>query len=253
MQARAERVGDVALELGGKSALVLFDDVNLDHAIEWILMGSLWNGGQVCAATSRVLVQRSLYPALVEKLRHAIESVKVGPGAEDSTQVGPLISDAQFQRVSSLVRQGIEQGATLLCGGRRPPTLTTGYFYAPTVLLDVARDNVLWRDEIFGPVLSVTPFDDERHAIELANDSHFGLAAAVLSDNAERRDRVAAQLVAGIVWANCSGPAFIQAPWGGVKQSGFRRGLGEWGMHEFLELKQVTSYNSDEAWGHFIK
>jgi betaine-aldehyde dehydrogenase len=252
MQARADLVGDVALELGGKSALVLFDDVNLDHAIEWILMGSLWNGGQVCAATSRVLVQRSIYQTLVEKLRHAIQAVKVGPGSADSTQVGPLISAAQVQRVSSLVSQGIEQGATLLCGGERPSGFTTGYFYSPTVLLDVARDNVLWRDEIFGPVLSVTPFDDEQHAIELANDSHFGLAAAVLSDDANRRDRVAAQLVAGIVWANCSGPAFIQAPWGGVKQSGFGRGLGEWGMHEFLELKQVTTYNSAEAWGHFI-
>ncbi|AMO76592.1 MULTISPECIES: aldehyde dehydrogenase family protein [Pseudomonas] len=251
MQARANLIGDLALELGGKSAMIVFDDVDLDHAVEWILMGSMYNQGQVCAATSRVLVQDSIFDALLEKLRHAVQGLRVGAGLDDSTQVGPLISAAQRERVAALVRQGVEQGARLLCGGEAPGQLDKGYFYLPTVALDVSRDNVLWREEVFGPVLCVARFGNEAQAIELANDSRYGLAAAVLSDDGERRERVAAQLVAGIVWANCSGPAFIQAPWGGVKQSGFRRGLGEWGMHEFLELKQVTTYTSADAWGHF--
>ncbi|MDH4566892.1 aldehyde dehydrogenase family protein [Pseudomonas sp. BN414] len=251
MQARANLVGDLALELGGKSAMIVFDDIDLDHAIEWILMGSMYNQGQVCAATSRVLVQDTIFDALVEKLQRAASGLRVGPGLEASTQVGPLISVAQRDRVARLVRQGVAQGARLLCGGDVPANLETGYFYSPTVVLDVARDNVLWREEVFGPVLCVSRFSNEDQAIELANDSQYGLAAAVLSNDAERRERVARQLVAGIVWANCSGPAFIQAPWGGVKQSGFRRGLGQWGMHEFLELKQITTYNSPDAWGHF--
>lgn len=251
MQARAKLVGDVALELGGKSAMIVFDDVDLDHAVEWILMGSLYNQGQVCAATSRVLVQESVYDALLEKLHAVVVGLRVGAGVDDTTQVGPLISAAQRDRVASMVRQGIEQGARLLCGGEVSANHGKGFYYPPTVLLDVSRENLLWTEEIFGPVLSVTRFSTEAQAIELANDSRFGLAAAVLCNDHAQRERVASALVAGIVWANCSGPAFIQAPWGGVKQSGFRRGLGEWGMHEFLELKQVTTYISDQAWGHF--
>ncbi|MFL9945827.1 aldehyde dehydrogenase family protein [Paraburkholderia agricolaris] len=251
MEARAHRVGDVALELGGKSAALVFDDVDIDNTVEWLLMGSVYNQGQVCAATSRILVHRNVFDAVVDRLVKAMEQLRVGPGSDEGTHVGPLISAAQLERVGALVEQGVAQGARVVTGGGQPAHHTKGYYFSPTVLLDVSRDNVLWTEEVFGPVVSVTRFDSEADAVELANDSRFGLAAAIMSADPERCARLAPQIDAGIVWVNCSGPAFIQAPWGGVKQSGFRRGLGEWGMHEFLELKQVTEFQSAEPWGHY--
>lgn len=251
MQARAERVGDVALELGGKSAAIVFEDADLDKTVEWLMMGSVYNQGQVCAATSRILVQDTLFETLVDRLVNAMKQLRIGPGDEEGTQVGPLISNAQRDRVAAMVTQGVAAGARLAAGGKVPAHLTRGYYYEPTVLLDVSRDNILWTEEVFGPVVSITPFTTEDEAVALANDTRFGLAAAIMSSDAARCARLAPQMEAGIVWVNCSGPAFIQAPWGGVKQSGFRRGLGEWGMHEFLELKQVTEFQGAEPWGHY--
>ncbi|TBU97845.1 aldehyde dehydrogenase family protein [Stutzerimonas kirkiae] len=253
MRAAARDVKNISLELGGKSPFLVFADSDLDAAVEWIMFGIFWNQGQVCSATSRVLVQRSLYPSLLERLAEQARRIRIGNGLEDGVLLGPLVSAAQHARVSAAIAQGIADGARLLCGGEPPADRPAGWFMQPTVFADVPLQSALWREEIFGPVVCVNPFDDETEAVRLANDSEFGLAAAVMSADLERCERIARKLQAGIVWINCSQPTFSELPWGGVKRSGIGRELGEWGLDNYLETKQITRYESTEAWGWYMK
>jgi len=151
----------------------------------------------------------------------------------------------------SYVQVGRDDGATLLTGGRRPPGVTMGYFIEPTVFINVKPHMRLWKEEIFGPVLSVGTFSREEEAIRLANDSEYGLAGAVISADQARCKRVAEALECGIVWVNCSQPCFCQAPWGGIKNSGFGRELGPWGLDNFISVKQITTYVSSDPWGWY--
>jgi betaine-aldehyde dehydrogenase len=167
--------------------------------------------------------------------------------------LGPLVSDIQHGKVDRAVKAGIASGARLACGGGRPKDRPRGHFFEPTVLLDPPVDSSAWTEEIFGPVLSVRTFETEDQALTLANDTRFGLAAAVMSADAERCERVAREFDAGIVWINCSQPTFTQAPWGGTKQSGLGRELGEWGFMNYLETKQITTYRARDSWGWYIK
>ena len=253
MQAAARDVKNISLELGGKSPFIVFADSDLQAAVEWIMFGIFWNQGQVCSATSRVLVERVLYPALLERLVEETRKIRIGNGLEPGVLLGPLVSAGQHAKVSVAIAQGINDGARLLCGGQRPADQPEGWFMQPTVFADVPLNSDLWREEIFGPVVCVNPFDDEAEALHLANDSAFGLAAAVMSADLERCERVARKLQAGIVWINCSQPTFSELPWGGVKRSGIGRELGEWGLDNYLETKQITRYESDEPWGWYIK
>lgn len=253
MQAAARDVKNISLELGGKSPFIVFADSDIEAAVEWILFGIFWNQGQVCSATSRVLVERALYPALLERLVAETQKILIGNGLEPGVLLGPLVSAGQHAKVSAAIARGIADGARLLCGGQRPADLPEGWFLQPTVFADVPLDSDLWREEIFGPVVCVNPFDDEAEALRLANDSAFGLAAAVMSADLERCERVARKLQAGIVWINCSQPTFSELPWGGVKRSGIGRELGEWGLDNYLETKQITRYESAEPWGWYIK
>lgn len=253
MQAAAQDLKNISLELGGKSAIIVFDDSDLDAAVEWVLMGIFFNQGQVCSATSRLLVQEGLYPRLIERLVAQAARIRIGAGNAPDTQLGPLVSEGQYHKVLDAIAQGQREGARLRCGGKRPEHLPQGWFVEPTIFDQVPENSALWCEEIFGPVLAVRTFSDEADAITQANRSVFGLAAAVMSRDSERCQRVARALRVGIVWINCSQPTFVQAPWGGYKHSGIGRELGVWGLSNYLETKQITEYTSDEPWGWYLR
>ncbi|RQS16144.1 aldehyde dehydrogenase family protein [Burkholderia sp. Bp9002] len=253
MQAAARDIKNVSLELGGKSPFIVFGDSDIDAAVEWIMFGIFWNQGEVCSATSRVLVERSLYAPLLARLEQETCRITIGDGLRDGVLLGPLVSRGQYDKVREAVARGKAEGARLVTGGERPAHLDTGYFLEPAVFADVPEGSWIWREEIFGPVVCVRPFDDEAEAVRSANDSRFGLAAAVMSRDIERCERVARALRAGIVWINCSQPTFTEAPWGGCKQSGIGRELGEWGLNNYLEIKQITRYVSDAPWCWYIR
>lgn len=253
MAAAARDIKRVSLELGGKSPFVVFDDADIDAAVEWVMFGVFWNQGQVCSATSRVLVQDRVFDRLVARLVEETRKIKIGDGLDAGVLLGPLVSARQHEKVLAAIESARAAGATVLCGGARPQQHNKGYYVEPTILTDVPLDSAAWTDEIFGPVVCIRPFGTEAEAIELANDSRFGLAAAVMSKDEARAERVAAAFRAGIVWINCSQPTFTEAPWGGYKQSGIGRELGRWGLDNYLETKQITRYASDDPWGWYIK
>lgn len=250
MQAAASEIKNISLELGGKSPFVIFADSNLDAAVEWILFGIFWNQGQVCSATSRVLVERELYEPLLMRLVTAAEKIQIGHGFTEGVKLGPLVSKDQLEKVLKAIAVGQEEGARLVAGGTRPQHLPKGFYLTPAIFADVPEDSSVWREEIFGPVVCLRAFDSEREAVRLANDSSFGLAAAVMSRDTQRCDRVARQFRAGVIWINCSQPTFVEAPWGGYKRSGIGRELGEWGYNSYLEIKQITQYNGG-SWGWY--
>ncbi|MCY1494029.1 Betaine aldehyde dehydrogenase [compost metagenome] len=253
MQAASRDIKNLSLELGGKSPFLVFADADLDASVEWIMFGIFWNQGQVCSATSRVLVERSLYPALLERLVEEAGRIRIGPGLEEGVLLGPLVSRGQLDKVLAAIESGRNSGARLLHGGERPAHLDCGYYLTPTIFADVPPDSDIWREEIFGPVVCLRAFDDEAEALRLANDSPFGLAAAVMSRDLQRAERVARRLRAGIVWINCSQPTFTESPWGGYKQSGIGRELGQWGFDSYREVKQLTRYDSQQPWGWYIR
>ncbi|BCG04475.1 betaine-aldehyde dehydrogenase (plasmid) [Paraburkholderia sp. PGU19] len=253
MQAAARDIKNISLELGGKSPFIVFDDSDIDAAVEWIMFGIFWNQGEVCSATSRVLVQRGIYERFIGRLKEETQKITIGNGLQENVLLGPLVSKGQYDKVLEAVERGVSEGARLVVGGGRPAHLDKGFFMEPVVFADVPADSWVWNEEIFGPVVCIRPFDDEVEAVRSANDSRFGLAAAVMSRDSERCERVARALRAGIVWINCSQPTFTEAPWGGYKQSGIGRELGEWGLNNYLETKQITRYDSDKPWGWYIK
>ncbi|WP_137155521.1 aldehyde dehydrogenase family protein [Rhizobium sp. FKL33] len=253
MATAARDIKNVSLELGGKSPFVVFADCDIDKAVEWIMFGIFWNQGQVCSATSRVLVEESLYPTLLARLVEEAQKITMGDGLTDGVLLGPLVSKGQRDKILAMIERGISEGAVVATGGKPPSSFEKGYFLEPTIITDLAEDNSLWREEIFGPVVCVKPFKDEADAIRMANDSRFGLAAAVMSDDLVRCERVARAFRAGIVWVNCSQPTFTEAPWGGYKQSGIGRELGRWGLENYLETKQITSFDASETWGWYLK
>ncbi|MGK9340232.1 aldehyde dehydrogenase family protein [Sinorhizobium meliloti] len=253
MAAAARDIKRVSLELGGKSPFVVFDDADIDEAVEWTMFGIFWNQGQVCSATSRVLVQERIYDRLLSRLIEETKKIMIGNGLEEGVLLGPLVSRRQYEQVLRAIEAAKAAGATIACGGKRPEGFDRGYYLEPTILTDVPLESDAWREEIFGPVLCIRPFSTEDEAIELANDSRFGLAAAVMSKDDVRAERVAAAFRAGIVWINCSQPTFTEAPWGGYKESGIGRELGRWGLENYLETKQITRFAAGEKWGWYIK
>lgn len=252
MSAAAADIKNISLELGGKSAFIVFDDADIDAAVEWILFGIFWNQGQVCSATSRLLVQQGIANKLLDRLVEATRAITIGSGLEQGVLLGPLVSKGQLEKVIGFVEQAKLSGAKLLTGGKRPARLDQGYFIEPTIFDEPAENSIIWREEVFGPLLCVKRFATEQDAIRMANASRFGLAGAVMSADPQRATRVANGLRAGIVWVNCSQPTFNQAPWGGMKQSGIGRELGRWGLDNYLEVKQVTEYISSEPWGWYL-
>ncbi|MEX1007746.1 MAG: aldehyde dehydrogenase family protein [Acidimicrobiia bacterium] len=234
----AQSIKKVALELGGKSPFVILDDADFPSAVADGVDAAYENSGQTCDALTRMLVPRSRLAEVEQIARETAESYTVGDPFSDETHLGPLISSVQLGRVRGYIEQGIAEGATLVTGGAEPPDgLTIGYFVKPTVFSSVTRDMIIAREEIFGPVLSILPYDTEEEAIEIANDTVYGLFGAV-SGGEERAQRVARKIRAGQVRVN-GGRGFRGAPFGGYKQSGLGRENGTYGLEEFLEVKAV--------------
>lgn len=240
MQRAAETIKGVSLELGGKSSLLVLADADLDLAVELACGGGFFNAGQMCSATSRVLVADSLADEFLQRVQARAEGIRVADPFADDVEMGALINRVQYQRVLGHIQRGVEDGARLLCGGDRPADLPKGFFIRPTVFTDVPLGSALWNEEIFGPVLCVRRFTSEAEAIALANDSDFGLVASVVSASHETAERVANALQAGLVWVNAPQVIFPQAAWGGYKQSSLGRELGPWGLAAFQEVKHVT-------------
>jgi aldehyde dehydrogenase (NAD+) len=229
----------ITLELGGKSPTILLDDVNLDEAIPAALGIAFLNSGQACAAGTRLLVPRKRLDAAKRAIADAMRAFPVGDPADPKIAVGPMVSQKQYDRVQSYIRKGIEEGAEVLVGGEgRPEGLEAGYFVKPTVFVNVKNDMTIAREEIFGPVLSVIAYSSEDEAISIANDSKYGLHAAVIGTDLRRARRVASQLRAGRVVINgmTDDP---QAPWGGFKYSGVGREYGRYGIEAFLETRAI--------------
>ncbi|XP_050224035.1 aminoaldehyde dehydrogenase 2, peroxisomal [Mercurialis annua] len=251
MATAAQMVKPVSMELGGKSPFVVFEDVDLDKAAEWTAFGCFWTNGQICSATSRLIVHESIATAFLDRLVKWCQNIKISDPFEEGCRLGPVVSGGQYEKVMKFISTARSEGATILSGGDRPKHLNKGFFIEPTIITDVNTSMQIWREEVFGPVLCVKTFSTEEEAIELANDTIYGLGAAVMSKDLERCERVSKAFRAGIVWINCSQPCFCQAPWGGIKRSGFGRELGEWGLENYLSVKQVTQYISDEPWGWY--
>jgi len=239
MQLAAETVKRVALELGGKSANVILEDADLDAAIPSGIFGCYMNSGQTCSALTRMVVPRSRLAEVEEKAAAAAAGYPPGDALEPGTMLGPLVSAAQRERVRGYIQKGIDEGAKLVTGGVEPPEgLEKGYFVQPTIFSEVTTDMTIAQEEIFGPVLSILPYDTEEEAIRIANDTIYGLAGAVWAADPAHAERVARQLRTGQVDVN--GGAFNpQAPFGGYKQSGFGRERGKFGFEEFLEVKSL--------------
>ncbi|KAB2055572.1 hypothetical protein ERO13_A11G040800v2 [Gossypium hirsutum] len=251
MTAAAQRVKPVTLELGGKGPIVVFEDVDIDKAVEWTIFGCFYTNGQICSATSRLIVHESIAAEFLDRLVKWSENIKISDPLEEGCKLGPIVSRGQYEKVMNFISNAKGEGATILYGGNRPKHLKKGFFVEPTIITDVTTSMQIWREEVFGPVLCVKTFTTEEEAIELANDTHYGLGGAVVSKDRERCDRVSKLLQNGAVWVNCSQPCFCQAPFGGTKWSGFGRELGEWGLESYLSVKQVTEYVSDEQWGWY--
>jgi len=239
MQRAAETVKGVSLELGGKSSLLVLADADIDLAVEMACGGAFFNAGQMCSATSRVLVAEELEDEFLSRLLKRAQAIRVADPFDADVEMGALVNQAQYQRVLGHIDRGLCAGARLLCGGNRPADLPRGYFLQPTVFTDVPLDSALWCEEIFGPVLCVRSFSSEAEAIALANDTPFGLVASVVTSDAAAADRVANALQAGMVWINAPQVIFPQAAWGGYKQSSIGRELGPWGLTAFQEIKHV--------------
>ncbi|WP_367714347.1 aldehyde dehydrogenase family protein (plasmid) [Nitratireductor sp. GISD-1A_MAKvit] len=242
MKAAADTVKRVTLELGGKSPNIVFADSDISKSVARGAAQCFQNTGQSCNAPSRMLVERSVYDEAVSIAAETAENCKVGDPSEDGNHIGPLSSAVQFEKVQALIEAGIKEGARLVAGGPgRPEGFNRGYYARPTVFADVSNDMRIAREEIFGPVLAMIPFDTEEEAIEIANDTPYGLSAYVQSGDRERLRRVSRQLRSGMVQLNGTGRA-PGSPFGGYKQSGLGREGGKWGIEDFLEVKAISGW-----------
>jgi len=240
-KAASETVKRVTQELGGKSPNIIFADADLDKAVSAGVTSMMGNTGQSCNAPSRMLVQSSVYQQAVEIAKQAAAQVAVDDPMKEGWHMGPLSSRVQFEKVQDLIAKGIEEGAELVVGGTgKPDGFDTGYFVKPTIFAGVNNQMTIAQEEIFGPVLTMIPFDTEEQAIEIANDTPYGLAAYFSTSDDERAKRVAGQLRAGMVSLNSASQGYT-APFGGYKQSGNGREWGEFGFDDYLEIKGITS------------
>jgi aldehyde dehydrogenase (NAD+) len=241
LRAAADGIKRVTLELGGKSPTLILDDANLDQAIGQALLTGFMNSGQACIAGTRILAPVSRLEEILTRLRTAVANIKVGDPLDPNVNIGPMVSRKQWDRVQDYIRLGQEEGATLLAGGPgRPEGLMRGWFVRPTIFTNVTNKMRIAREEIFGPVLCVIPYRDEAQAIEIANDTSYGLSSYILSSDVSHAKRVAEQLQAGRVIIN-SAPHEPLAPFGGFKQSGIGREFGVFGLEAFLEPRTVLS------------
>ena len=238
----APMVKRVTLELGGKSPNLVFADCDLEERVAASVVKTMFNTGQSCDAATRLLVERNCYDQVLEIAKRTAAAVEVGNPAEEGDHIGPLFDKVQFDRVQEMIKIGIQEGATLLVGGLgKPEDHPTGWFAKPTIFADVSNDMRIAREEIFGPVLVIIPFEDEAEAIEIANDTPYGLAAYIQTGDMDRAKRVSRQLQAGAIHLNGAGMAY-GSPFGGYKQSGNGREGGRMGLEDYLETKTLHGF-----------
>ncbi len=243
----------VTLELGGKSPCIVFADADFDVAIEFAMFAIFAGQGEVCSAGSRLVLEKRIADKFLARLAEASSRIVVGDGLAPDTEMGPMITPQHMQRVLDYIEAGKSEGAAVLCGGGRltDGALAKGNFVAPTIFAKTRPDMRIVREEIFGPVLAVQLFDSEEEAVQLANDTIYGLAGGVFTTDQNKGLRVLRKLRAGITWLNTYHPTFNEAPWGGYKQSGWGRELGTFGLDEYLETKQININTAPAKLGWF--
>lgn len=253
LKGAAVNIKRVALELGGKSPNIIFADTDFETVVDNALTAAFIHSGQVCSAGCRAIVEDEIYDDFVAEVGRRADRIRLGHGTDDATEAGALISAEHRDRVEGFVKSALDEGARLVAGGRRPADahLQDGFFYRPTVFADVRRDMRVIREEVFGPVLTIERFFTEEEAIELGNDTTYGLAGAVWTADAERAHRVAQRLRHGTVWINDYNTYIPQAEWGGFKRSGIGRELGPSGLDEYREAKHIWRNTAPGSTGWF--
>ena len=242
----AENFAHVSLELGGKSPMIIFEDCNIDGAVNGIIAGNFGASGQSCVAGSRVFIQRSIHSKVVELIKQRAKKIIVGNPLDSKTQVGPLATIHQVERASKVVNDSVKQGANLVFGGKPPSQLKEGWYFEPTLLVCTSQEFDCVKTELFAPVISVIAFDTEEEAISMANDSDYGLGSGVFTENLARAHRVSAKIHSGIVWINTYRAISPISPFGGVKQSGGSREAGIDAIHEYTGTKTTWINTSSE-------
>ncbi|MFH7042265.1 aldehyde dehydrogenase family protein [Paucibacter sp. JuS9] len=240
MRSAADGLKRTTLELGGKSALIVREDADLELAVQLAIGGAFTNAGQMCSATSRILVHHSLYDRFMKDFQSTVQALIVAPPSDPTSAMGPLISDAHRSRVQALVEQGIAAGAEVAFSGQLAGTVGSGHFMAPLVIAAPDEHNILWRDEIFGPVACVRSFDNDAQALAIANSTAYGLVATVVTESEEAAAKYETQLRAGLVWINTPQLIFPQVCWGGLGASGIGRELGLQGLRSYQELRHAV-------------
>jgi betaine-aldehyde dehydrogenase len=253
MTAAAQTIKKLALELGGKNPHIIFADADIDAAIDNAVTAAFLHSGQVCSAGTRLIVERTIHDRVVREIVRRAGQIRLGGPMDLAAETGPLISQAHLRNVSEYVERGIAEGATLLVGGKRSAAVehAKGWYFQPTVLDNCSSAMYCVQEESFGPVMTVEVFDSEAEAIALGNDTNFGLSGGVWSSDSGKAARVAAALRHGTIWVNDFGPYRPQAEWGGYKQSGIGRELGEHGLGEYLEIKHIWTNNAPARSGWF--
>jgi len=240
MKMAAGTMKNITLETGGKSPLIVFDDANLDQATTWAHGAIMSNQGQICTATSRILVHESVHEKFIDMFKTAVTNVSVlGDPFEESTYQGPQVTRTQYERVLGYIQSARDEGATIAMGGEAAPQKGKGFFVAPTVFTGVKPTMKIYREEIFGPCVIIASFKTEDEAVEMANDTTYGLGSAIFTKDLVRAHRVAREIQAGMVWINSSNDSDFRIPFGGVKQSGIGRELGEAGLAAYSNIKSV--------------
>lgn len=241
MRAAAGNIKKIGLELGGKSPNVIFADADLDGAVEWAMIGIFLNQGEVCAAGSRIIIEKSIKDRFLEKLIKKTKAMTIGDPMKNP-DIGPLVTEGHMKKVLDYIDKGVAEGAKLVCGGKRytEGECANGYYVLPTIFDGCTSDMTIVKEEIFGPVVTIQTFETEQEAIDLANETEYGLAGAVFTTDGARALWVIREIRAGITWINCYNPTYNEAPWGGYKRSGIGRELGIHGLEEYQEVKQIN-------------
>lgn len=249
MQAASSNVKKIALELGGKNPNIIFSDADFDIAVDQAMNAVFFHAGQICSAGTRILIEESIHDRFVEALVDKVKNIKLGSGFDETTQMGPLISEQHLNKVISYVDNGVKEGVTVATGGKQPedPELQKGFFYLPTILTNCTTDMQVVQQEGFGPVITIEKFTSEAEAIKLANDSIYGLSGGVWTTDIAKAERCVAKMRMGTVWINDFNLYFPHAPWGGYKQSGIGRELGKAGLEEYTETKHIFHNLKPEA------